>query len=80
MQVEADGKTLVSANGDVIPDVDVIIFATGFDLTASISQFDIRARGHDLNETYHARPEAYFGMAMAGFPNMFTLLGLNTGG
>lgn len=79
-QVGADGKTLVSEKGDVIPEVDVIVFATGFNLTATISQFDIQARGCDLNETVNARPEAYYGLAVAGFPNIFTLLGLNTGG
>jgi hypothetical protein len=79
-QVASDGKTLVSDKGDIINYADVIVFATGFNLTAPIFQFDIQARGCDLSDTIKARPEAYLGLAVAGFPNMFMLLGLNTGG
>jgi hypothetical protein len=80
-QVGVDGTTLEAENGEVVSDVDVIIFATGFDISAPFmaSQFDIRARGATLGATLKAKPESYYGMAVAGFPNMFTLLGLNTG-
>ncbi len=74
-----DGSTLEAANGEIIHNVDVIIFATGFDLTAPMAQFDIRARDTSLEETLQTRPEALYGTAVAGFPNLFTLLGLNTG-
>lgn len=79
LQVNADGTTLEADNGEVIPDVDVIIFATGFDIAAPLAQFDIRARGAELGATLEVKPEGYYGMAVAGFPNLFTLLGLNTG-
>lgn len=79
LQIKDDGTTLEAANGDVIPDVDIIVFATGFDIKAPLSQFDIRARGAELTQTLTDRPGAYYGLAMAGFPNLFTLLGLNTG-
>lgn len=59
--------------------MDVLVFATGFDIKAPLGQFDITARGADLNATLEATPEAYLGTAVAGFPNLFTLLGLNTG-
>lgn len=78
-QVGTDGTSLEADNGEVITDVDVIIFATGFDVTAPLAQFDIRARGAALEATREATPEAYYGMAVAGFPNLFTLLGPNTG-
>lgn len=79
VQVEADGRTLVSENGDVIPDVDIIFFATGFDQSELITNHSVWARGCDLKETLKARPEAYYGLAMAGFPNLFSLMGYNTG-
>lgn len=79
LQVDADSTTLRADNGDVVTDVDVIIWATGFDLRAPLAQFDIRARGLELNKTLEAKPESYYGLAVAGFPNLFTLLGLNTG-
>lgn len=78
-QVGADGTSLEADNGEVITDVDIIVFATGFDVAAPLAQFDIRAHGATLNETFDATPEAYYGMAVAGFPNLFTLLGPNTG-
>lgn len=78
-QVGADGTSLEADNGDVVAGVDVIIFATGFDITAPLGQFDIRAHGTTLEETLEAVPEAYYGTAVAGFPNLFTLLGPNTG-
>jgi cation diffusion facilitator CzcD-associated flavoprotein CzcO len=78
-QVGGDGTSLEADNGEVVTGVDVIIFATGFDITAPLGQFDIRARGTTLEETFEAVPEAYYGTAVAGFPNLFTLLGPNTG-
>jgi hypothetical protein len=79
--VGADGTTLEAENGEVVSDIDVILFASGFDISAPFmaARFDIRARGATLGATLKAKPEAYYGMAVAGYPNMFTLLGPNTG-
>jgi cation diffusion facilitator CzcD-associated flavoprotein CzcO len=35
--------------------------------------------GQDMAETWKSGPEAYLGTAVAGFPNMFMLVGPNTG-
>lgn len=79
-QVQADGTTLVAANGETFPGVDALVFATGFNLAAPFAQFDITARGKRLSEVVlTAHPAAYYGTAVAGFPNLFTLNGLNTG-
>lgn len=78
--MHVDGHTLESVDGEAVPDVDTIVLATGFDVMAPLSQFDIQAKGASLKGVMTARPEAYFGLAVAGFPNLFTLLGLNTGG
>ncbi|MGA4792041.1 flavin-containing monooxygenase [Nocardia sp. AB354] len=58
-------------------DLDVLIFATGFDaMTGSLSRIDIRGRGgRELREEWAAGPRTYLGLAMAGFPNMFVLAG-----
>jgi cyclohexanone monooxygenase len=60
--------------------VDVIVFALGFDaLTGALSQIDIRGRaGAQLREVWSAGPRSYLGVAVAGFPNMFTIAGPNS--
>ena len=57
--------------------VDAIVFATGFDaMTGALLKIDIRGRGGlPLREKWSAGPRAYLGLAMAGFPNLFTITG-----
>jgi cyclohexanone monooxygenase len=58
-------------------EVDAIVFATGFDaMTGALLKIDIRGRGGlALSEKWSAGPRAYLGLAMAGFPNLFTITG-----
>jgi cyclohexanone monooxygenase len=58
-------------------EVDAIVFATGFDaMTGALLKIDIRGRGGlALQEKWSAGPRAYLGVAMAGFPNLFTITG-----
>jgi cyclohexanone monooxygenase len=58
-------------------EVDAIVFATGFDaMTGALLKIDIRGRGGlALGEKWSAGPRAYLGLAMAGFPNLFTITG-----
>lgn len=60
--------------------VDTIICATGFHVTdLGIAQ---RVRGRDgrtLGDAWNDGPRAYLGAAIAGFPNLFLLIGPNTG-
>ncbi len=58
-------------------EVDVIIFATGFDaLTGALLAIDIRGRdGRRLTEAWAGGPRAYLGLCVAGFPNLFTVTG-----
>ncbi|MCX7632056.1 MAG: NAD(P)/FAD-dependent oxidoreductase [Turneriella sp.] len=59
---------------------DVIIYATGFDVPKSGYPFPVRgARGHDLARDWKDGAEAYLGMAVHGFPNLFFCMGPNTG-
>jgi cation diffusion facilitator CzcD-associated flavoprotein CzcO len=75
----------VRPNGVVTPDgelreVDTIIFATGFQVTDFPLAGLIRGRdGAVLSDVWKGSPQAYRGTAAAGFPNMFWLVGPNTG-
>jgi len=58
-------------------DLDVIVFATGFDaMTGALSRIDIRGRdGLALCDAWAAGPRTYLGLGVAGFPNLFTVTG-----
>jgi cation diffusion facilitator CzcD-associated flavoprotein CzcO len=58
--------------------LDVIVYATGFDaMTGALSRIDIRGRdGRSLGEFWAGEgPLSYLGLAVAGFPNLFTIQG-----
>jgi cation diffusion facilitator CzcD-associated flavoprotein CzcO len=56
---------------------DAIVFATGFDaMTGALSAIDIRGRdGVALADEWRSGPQTYLGIAVAGFPNLFTVTG-----
>jgi len=57
--------------------LDAIVFATGFDaMTGTLLRIDIRgAGGRTLKQKWSEGPRAYLGLAMAEFPNLFTITG-----
>lgn len=58
---------------------DVIVLATGFDTHRYLSPVDFRGLGGRLlSSAWGEGSEAYLGMTMAGFPNLFMLYGPNT--
>ena len=60
--------------------LDALVCATGFQAAEAVSPFEIRGRGgRDLNEEWKGGAEAYLGTTVAGFPNLFLLIGPNTG-
>ncbi len=63
--------------GDVEHELDVIIFATGYDaFTGSFLRIDIRGRdGVRLADRWADGPTAYLGLGIAGFPNLLTVNG-----
>jgi cation diffusion facilitator CzcD-associated flavoprotein CzcO len=63
--------------GDVHRDLDVLIFATGYDaMTGSLLRADIRGRGGQrLADAWADGPGNYLGLGIAGFPNLFTVTG-----
>ncbi len=58
-------------------DLDVLVFATGYDaVTGALVRMDIRGRnGQTLAQKWADGPAAYLGLATAGFPNFFMMLG-----
>lgn len=70
---------IVTRNGTEYP-ADVIIYGTGFNATDLLGKVRyLGCNGVDLNAVWRDAPEAYLGVAAAGFPNLFVLLGPNTG-
>ncbi len=64
---------------DGVHDLDVLVFATGFETTQWNWSMDVAGRGgRTLTETWREGPEAYLGIMVSGFPNMFILYGPNT--
>jgi cation diffusion facilitator CzcD-associated flavoprotein CzcO len=58
-------------------ELDVIVFATGFDaMTGSLLRIDLRGRrGRRLADAWAHGPRTLLGIAVAGFPNLFTITG-----
>ena len=56
---------------------DVIIFATGFDaVTGSFDKIEVTGvGGESLRAAWAAGPKTYLGLGVAGFPNLFMLVG-----
>lgn len=65
------------ATADAHYDLDVLVFATGFDaITGALSRIDIRgSQGRCLNQAWESGPQTLYGLAVAGFPNMFLVTG-----
>lgn len=60
-------------------DFDVLIFATGFETTGWKWSVDVHGvEGRHLNTVWADHPEAYRGITVSGFPNLFILYGPNT--
>ena len=75
--VGADG--VVTADG-TLHEVDALVLATGFDPRGSYAHLDITGRdGRSFAEEWQNGVESYLGVTMADFPNLFMLLGPNTG-
>ncbi|WP_433078426.1 flavin-containing monooxygenase [Dactylosporangium sp. CA-052675] len=76
---EVRPHAVVTRDGTEHP-VDVIVFGTGFRVTDLPIAERIRGRdGRSLAEHWQGSPQAFRGTTVAGFPNLFLLLGPNTG-
>ncbi|HKS68818.1 MAG TPA: NAD(P)/FAD-dependent oxidoreductase, partial [Ktedonobacterales bacterium] len=76
-EVRAD--RIVTADG-AEREIDVLICATGFNVTDTDFARRLRGRGGvSLAEQWVTGPRAYLGTTIAGFPNLFVMIGPNTG-
>ena len=71
--------SIVTADGTE-REVDAIIMGTGFHVTDMPVAEWVRGRdGRTMAEVWQGSPQAYLGTTVAGFPNLFFLVGPNTG-
>lgn len=66
---------------DTEHEFDVLIYATGFDaVTGAFDRIDVRGvGGQALKDKWADGPRTYLGLQVAGFPNLFTLVGPHNG-
>lgn len=75
-RMTADG--VVTRDG-VSRKLDAIVYATGFETTAFLAPLSVVGRrGLSLEDAWTNGAEAYLGMLVSGFPNLFLLYGPNT--
>ncbi|MTV24206.1 NAD(P)/FAD-dependent oxidoreductase [Nitriliruptoraceae bacterium ZYF776] len=74
--IEPDAVRL--ADGTRLP-CDTIVWGTGFRTTEFLAPIEVIGRdGTELNEAWRDGAEAYLGIEVAGFPNLFVMYGPNT--
>lgn len=74
-----EGGTLVAAGGSR-HEVDAVVLATGFHVTDALARVSLTGRqGLPLATAWAQGPAAYLGATVHGFPNLYFLLGPNTG-
>lgn len=86
VNIVTDGIEKVTADSVITKDgsehkVDAIIFGTGFQVSEPMMGIEVKGlNGKDLRETWGETGfESYLGTTIAGFPNLYTLAGTNTG-
>lgn len=69
---------ITTASGDV-RETDLIVLATGFETTRFLSSIPVTGRDNlRLDQAWQGGAEAYLGIAVSGFPNLFMIYGPNT--
>lgn len=65
----------------MVREVEVVIFATGFDTDNRCANDTIIGRsGLTIQDAWRDGMQAYLGMTVSGFPNLFMIMGPNSGG
>ncbi len=76
---EVRENSVVTRDGTEHP-VDAIIFGTGFHVSDAFEHLEIvGSGGAKIQDTWRDGIEAYLGVTVSGFPNLFFLLGPNSG-
>ena len=72
-------RGILTSTGEEI-ELDVIVFATGFNATdMQFSNRIVGRGGKTLKDVWAGSPQAHKNSTVPGFPNLFLVLGLNTG-
>lgn len=85
VELVTEGIREIVPNGVVTSDgemreVDALVLATGFQAADAVAPFTVTGRnGRELNDAWRNGAEAYLGTTVAGFPNLFLIVGPNTG-
>jgi cation diffusion facilitator CzcD-associated flavoprotein CzcO len=78
--IAAIEPTGVRTTSGALHEVDALIYGTGFKVIDYLSAIQvIGAGGRDLNEVWRESVRNYLGITVSGFPNLFLLMGPNTG-
>ncbi|HRB93138.1 MAG TPA: hypothetical protein PLT17_07015, partial [Chitinophagales bacterium] len=73
-------KTSVLTNDGKSRKIDAIILGTGFHVADSFKFYNVKGKnGAALKDVLGDSPEAYYGTSIHQFPNLFLMLGPNTG-
>ncbi len=74
-----EGNTIIAKDGKR-SEVDAIVFGTGFNAADYPKDFVVKGlNGKLLADEWKRGPEAYLGIAVKHFPNLFFIIGPNTG-
>ncbi len=78
--IERIEPTGVRTRDGTLRELDALVLGTGFRVNEYLSSIEITGPdGRELNTTWQGNPGAYLGITVAGFPNLFLLMGPNTG-
>lgn len=70
---------IVTEQGQSV-DLDVLVYCTGFNVKQPLGSLEVHGRdGAELSAEWRARPRAYLGATIPGFPNLFVMVGPNSG-
>ena len=73
------GENYVVTDDGTKHEVDTLILGTGFAAAGFLAPMEIRGRGgRELSAAWRDGAEAYLGITVCGFPNLFMLYGPNT--
>jgi cation diffusion facilitator CzcD-associated flavoprotein CzcO len=76
---EVRARSIITEDGNE-HEVDTIILGTGFSVTDMMGAERVHGRdGRSLSELWQGSPQAYLGTTIAGYPNLFFLVGPNLG-
>ena len=77
--IQSIGEDHVLTSDGVKHEIDTLILGTGFAASDFLAPMEIRGRqGQELGAVWREGAQAYLGITVSGFPNLFMLYGPNT--